>query len=197
LREATQRNTEAIAELREATQRNTEAIAELREATQRNTEAIAELRHAVRELTATTQRLESTQEDLRKQLGGLSMSVGYRLEDEAYLALPRLLQRDYGLQVVGRLKRDYALDNEGKYIEVNIWGQAERDGQTFTIVGESKLQLSSNDIDRFVKRKMKRLQGVYPNLFPIIVTHMITSPNVSDYARKRGVTVYFSYDFMQ
>lgn len=121
----------------------------------------------------------------------------YELANESYIALPRLLQRDYGLQVVGRLKRDYALDNEGKYIEVNIWGQAERDGQTFTIVGESKVQLSANDIDRFLRRKLKRLQGIYPNLFPVIVTHMITSPDVSQYAERKGVAVYFSYDFVQ
>ncbi|MCS6831226.1 MAG: chordopoxvirus fusion protein, partial [bacterium] len=63
--------------------------------------------------------------------------------------------------------------------------------------GESKVQLSANDIDRFLRRKLKRLQGAYPNLFPVIVTHMITSPDVSDYAQRKGVAVYFSYDFVQ
>ncbi|MCL6473538.1 MAG: hypothetical protein K6U75_00595 [Firmicutes bacterium] len=211
LRQMVQENTSAIAELRQMVQENTSAIAELRqtvsglmEVTQRHSQEIAELRQAVRELVETTKkhgqvlrRLELDQQDIRKQLGGLAMAFGYRLEDDAYLALPRLLKQDYGIEVQGRLKRDYLVDRQGNYLEVNILGEGVREGETITIVGESKAQLSANEIDRFLRRKVRRLQGVYPNLFPIIVTYMTTSPDVLEHARQRGVAVYFSYDFRQ
>ena len=211
LRQASRENTLAIAELSKAVQENTSAIAELRqtvsglvEVTQRHSQEIAELRQAVRELVETTKkhaqvlrRLELDQQDIRKQLGGLAMAFGYRLEDDAYLALPRLLKQDYGIEVQGRLKRDYLVDRQGNHLEVNILGEGVREGETITIVGESKAQLSANEIDRFLRRKVRRLQGVYPNLFPIIVTYMTTSPDVLEHARQRGVAVYFSYDFRQ
>ncbi|MCS7309419.1 MAG: hypothetical protein NZ741_04290 [Armatimonadetes bacterium] len=248
LREATQRNTEAIAELREAvaelrqtverlvqiTEQHSRDITDLREATQRNTEAIAELRQTVERLVQVTeqhsqmfkemtqrvqqntenieklrQRVEELSErtqreirdlvksiaDLRRQFGGLAMTVGYSLEDQAYKALPSLLQRDYGIQVEGRLKRQFVQDSEGRYLEVNIFGQARRDGETVTIVGEGKVQLSKNDVKEFLRRKVKRLQEIYPNIFPVLVTRMISEWDAEDYARARGVALYYSYDF--
>ena len=209
--EVTQRHSQEIAELRQMVQENTSAIAELRqtvsglvEVTQRHSQEIAELRQAVRELVETTKkhgqvlrRLELDQQDIRKQLGGLAMAFGYRLEDDAYLALPRLLKQDHGIEVQGRLKRDYLVDRQGNHLEVNILGEGVREGETITIVGESKAQLSANEIDRFLRRKVRRLQGVYPNLFPIIVTYMTTSPDVLEHARQRGVAVFFSYEFRQ
>ena len=140
-------------------------------------------------------KLERRVDDLAKQVGGLAITVGYTLENEAYKALPALLLRDHGLQVIGRLKRGYAVDAEGNAYEVNILGAAQRDGQRLTIIGESKAQLSKQDIDRFVRRKLKPLQRIYGTVFPIIVTHMTTSPDVERHARERGVTVYYSYDF--
>jgi len=213
LREATRRNTEAIAELRqsvaelqEATRRNTEAIAELRQTVERlvqvseqHSREIAESRKRLDELWERTQReireLVRSIADLRRQFGGLSMTVGYSLEDQAYKALPQLLLRDYGIQVQGRLKRQFVQDAQGAYLEVNIFGQAQRDGETVTIVGEGKVQLSKNDVNDFLRRKVQRLQQVYPNIFPVLVTRMISEWNVEEYARKRGVALYYSYDF--
>ena len=51
--------------------------------------------------------------ETRRQLGGLAMTVGYTLENEAYKALPALLKRDYGLLVEGRLKRSHVTVKEG------------------------------------------------------------------------------------
>ncbi len=223
LRQATQQNTQAIAELREMTQKNTQAIAELRQTvaelvqmTRQNTEAIAELRQTtqqhseeISDLRRTVQELvevqKQTQEDirrltwglddLRKQVGGLSMTIGYTLENAAYKALPHLLNRDYGLQIDGELTRRFVEDNQGDHIEVNIFGQARRNGETLTIVGESKAQLSKNDVDSFLRRKVQRLQGRYPNLFPLLVVHMTSEWDVEAYARELGVAVYFSYQF--
>lgn len=85
-------------------------------------------------------------------------------------------------------------DRTGRDIEVNLFGTGTRDGETVTIVGESKAQLSKNDIARFLRRTLSALEGVYPRLFPVLVTHMISEPDAEAYARKIGVALYYSYD---
>ncbi len=209
LREMTQKNTQAIAELRQTvaelvqmTRQNTEAIAELRQTTQQHSEEISDLRRTVQELVEVQKqtqedirRLTWGLDDLRKQVGGLSITIGYTLENAAYKALPHLLNRDYGLQLDGELTRRFVEDSQGEHLEVNIFGQARRNGETITIVGESKAQLSKNDVDSFLRRKIQRLQGRYPNLFPVLVVHMISEWDVEAYARELGVAVYFSYQF--
>jgi hypothetical protein len=132
---------------------------------------------------------------IEKNLGVLAASFDYVLANQAYKSLPALLQRDYGLEVIGRLKRGYAIDEEGNEYEVNILGEARQNGRRLTIVGESKAQLSKQEIERFIRRKLKPLQRIYGEVFPIIVTHMITRPDVEEYARQQGIAIYYSYDF--
>ncbi|MFQ5636495.1 MAG: hypothetical protein ACE5IR_00690 [bacterium] len=139
--------------------------------------------------------LVKAHKETRKQLGGLSTAVGYTLENEAFKALPALLKRDYGLSVQGRLKRQYVKDNTGCDNEINILGEASKNGDELTIVGESKSQLSKKGVDEFLRKKANRLKGVYDNIFTILVTHMITSPDVERYARDKGIALYYSYDF--
>jgi hypothetical protein len=59
-------------------------------------------------------------QDLTQCIKELVMTFDYILANEAYKALPALLLRDHGLQVIGRLKRGYAIDAEGNAYEVNI-----------------------------------------------------------------------------
>lgn len=177
-----------VEELAEAQKRTEARVKELAEAQKRTEEAL-------RLLALSHEKLAEDHRETRRQLGGLAATVGYRLEDEAYRELPGLLARDYGLTVEGRLKRRFVTDNRGRKIEVHIIGEALRDGERVTIVGESKSQLSKNDVDRFIKNKLKKLEGVYPALFPMLVTYMISEPEAENYAREKGVALYYSYDF--
>jgi myosin heavy subunit len=202
-------NTRAIAELRAVTEKhseqiaeNTRAIAELRAVTEKhseqiaeNTRAIAELRASVERLARTAERHERRIENLERQMGGLSATVGYTLENTAYKALPVLLARDYGIQVQGKLTRDYVVAPDGSAYEVNILGTGVQNGRTVTIVGESKVQLSVQEVDRFLRRKLKPLQSLVENPFPVLVAHMVSSPKVLPHARAKGVAVYLSYEF--
>ena len=139
--------------------------------------------------------MRQEQREMRQEIGGLAMTVGYRLEDEAFRALPALLARDHGLEVQGRLRRAYVTDARGRALEVNILGAARRDGQEVTIIGESKAQLSKNKVDEFIARRVHALREVFAHVFPVIVTHMISEPDAEAYARDAGVAVYYSYDF--
>lgn len=202
LAEAQKRTEQRVEELAQAQKRTEQRVEELAEAQKQSEMRLTRLEGVVEELAEAQKR---TEEELRKligeyaetrrQLGGLTATVSYHLEDEAFKALPALLQRDHGLVVKGRLTRKFVRDNRGEDIEVNIVGQAERNGQTCTIVGESKSQLSKKDVDAFIRKKLRRLEGVFADVFPVLVTYMISQPDVEDYARQKGIAVYYSYEF--
>jgi hypothetical protein len=170
-----------VEELAEAQKRTEERLNELAEAQKRTEEVIKEL---AKDLGVT-----------KRQLGDLSDTVGYTLENSAYKALPELLKRDYGIRVIGRLKRGYLRDIHGRPVEVNILGEATRNGKRITIIGESKARLSKKAIDKFVEKRLKAFGGVIKDIFPVIVTHMISEPDAEEHAKKKGVALYYSYDF--
>jgi len=178
-----ERQVQALAEAQRQTEAQVQKLAEA----QRQTEAeVLGLSRSVKELTGELR-------ETRQQLGGLAMTVGYTLENEAFKALPGLLARDFHLTVHGPLRRKYVIDREGDLLEVNIVGPASQAGETITIVGEAKVQLSKNDVDRFIRKKLKRLEGALPGrLFPVLVTHMTTAADVEAYARSKGIAVYYS-----
>jgi uncharacterized phage infection (PIP) family protein YhgE len=163
-----------------------------------------ELKQSLKELADAQKKTEKALQDLTKdhsktkeQLGGLSHTFGYVLENEAYKFLPALLKSEFDLDVKGRLLRDFVKDNRGHEIEVNILGQATRKRNRFVIVGESKSQLSKNKVSEFLNKKLKRLDGVFDGeLFPILVTHMKSEPDVDAFAEQKGIKrVYYSYEF--
>ncbi len=80
--------------------------------------------------------------------------------------------------------RKYVRDKKDEQIEVSI-------------IGESKAPLSKNKIEAFLHKKLWRLEGVFSGeLFPIIVTYLISQPDVKEFALKQGIKqVYYSYEF--
>lgn len=209
LAEAQKRTEQRVEELAEVQKEGVSRITrlevvveELAEAQKRTEERLGRLEGVVGQLAQTQGRTEEAlqrlvQEHLetRRQVGGISMTIGYTLENEAFRALPALLQKDFGIVVKGRLKRQYVTDREGKPLEVNILGEGQQDGKELVIIGESKGQLSKNDVDAFIRRRLHRLEGVFKDVFSILVTHMTTDPEVEEYAKEKGIALYYSYDF--
>ena len=195
LAEAQKRTEERLNELAEAQKRTEERLNELAEAQKRTEERLNELAEAQIRTEEELRKLAQEHRETRRQLGGLTITVGYTLENEAFKALPDLLKRDYGLELRERLKRAYVRDKEGKAIEVNIIGKAVKDGREVTILGEGKAQLSKRDVDRFLRRKVNRLRDVLGDLFLVLVTHMISEYDVEEYAKEKGIALYYSYDF--
>jgi DNA repair exonuclease SbcCD ATPase subunit len=187
--------TARVEELTEAQKRTDQRIESLTARVEELTEAQKRTDQQIAELVAVQRQMQLEMQDMRRQLGGLSQTVGYVLENEAMKSLPDLLLRDYGLQVQGRLRRQYVRDASGQPIEVNIFGTATRDGEEYTVIGESKSQLSKRDVDRFLRRTIETLREVYPRVFPVLITHMISEPDAEEYARSLGVALYYSYEF--
>ena len=190
LAEAQNRTEIKVEELAEAQKRTEIKLKELAEAQKRTEAKVEELAEAMKELALAQTRTQ-------KEVGGLSMTIGYRLEDAAYQALPALLQRDYGILVHERLNRRYVQDGDNHDIEVNIFGKASRQHESLIILGESKAQLSKNDIDRFLRKKFDRLKKRFPNMFPVLITYMTSESDVEAYAKRQGIALYYSYDFEQ
>jgi DNA repair exonuclease SbcCD ATPase subunit len=204
LAEAQKRTETRLEELAEAQKRTETRLEELAEAQKRTEQRLGSLAARVEELAEAQKRTEESVRtladrlnDTNKQLGGLSMTVGYQLEDRAYRFLPRLLRRDYEIELEEPLRRDYLADRRGRDIEVNILGQARRAGQPILIVGESKAQLSKRDVDRFLARRVGVLESGGRELFPVIVAYMGTERGLAEYGREKGVAVYYTYQFEQ
>ncbi len=170
-------------------------VKELAQAQKRTETRVEELAQAQTRTENELRELVVEHKKTRRQLGGLSTTVGYGLEDKAFKALPELLKKDFKLVVRGRLKRQYVKENKGKEIEVNVIGEALRNGKKVVIVGESESQLSKNDVNQFIRKKVKRLEGVFEEIFPVLVTYMTSAPDVERYVKEKGIALYYSYDF--
>jgi len=195
---------EIVRELAEAQKRTEQRVEELAAAQKQTEVRLTRLEKVVEELAQAQKRTEKELQKLikehtktREQVGGLSITVGYILENEAMKVLPALLLKEFGLKVEDRLVRKFIKDKKGRPIEINIIGKAVRDGKEVVIIGEAKTQLSKNKVLEFLRKKIRPLEGVFKEeFFPILVTHMITQPDVEEYAYKNGIKrVYYLYEF--
>ena len=170
------------------------AIEELTQAQKRTEERLEELAQAQKRTEVEVRKLAIGLRETRQMVAGLSDTVGFRLEDESYKSLPRLLKRDLNLEVEGRLIRKYVEYADGKVDEVNIYGKGKRNGKTVYVLGECKSKLGKRDIDNFLKR-VKRLEPVIgaEDKALIAVTYNVM-PQVERYAVERGIKVYWSYE---
>lgn len=202
LKEEVKKLTNTVQELAEAQKKTEQRVNELAEAQKKTEERLEILTKRVDELAEAQKKTEqaileltSGLKETRQQLGGLSDTVGYTVENEAYKALPALLKRDYGLEIEGRLKRGYLRDSKGRYIEVNILGKGKVNGREVTIIGESKVRLSKKTVREFIELRLKNFESLYGEIFPVVVTHMISEPDVEDFTKEKGIALYYSYDF--
>ena len=183
-----------VRELAEAQKRTEARVEELAEAQKRTEARVEELAEAQKGTEKALALLTGEHHKTRQELGGLSATVGYRLEDEAFKGLPALLKRDLGLELDAPLRRRFMPDKQGRLVEVNIIGSGTRDGKPVTVLGEAKSQLSKRMVNEFLRKRLARFQGVFQEILPVLVTYMISEPDAEEYARQKGVAVYYSYD---
>ena len=183
-----------VKELAEAQKRTEQRVEELAEAQKRTEQKIEELAEAQKRTEQRVLALIDSHTLLKAQVGGLSHTVGYRLEDESYKALPKFLKDDFGIELIGKLKRDFIEIGKEKYLEVNIYGEGKINDKKYIIVGEAKTQLKKRDIDSFIKRADLLKQFITQDQIRLIVTYQ-ASPQVRKYAKEKNIKIYFSYDF--
>ena len=193
LEEAIERLAEAQRKTEERVSRLEETVERLAEAQKRTEERLNELSEAQRKTEEELRKLIGEHRKTREELGGLSHAVGYILEDRAYASLPELLKKDLSVDVEV-LKRDFVELGPGRYEEVNILGKGQKNGEMVWIIGECKTQLKKRDVDTFL-RKMSRIEHLFPGDKVYVAVTYQTSPQVREYLKKKGLKLYFSYQF--
>ena len=171
-----------------------------------NSSQIRDLTGVVRELAVAQQRTEAEVEKLtsavggiRSEIGGMSRSMSYALENEAYRALPAFLLENHGIEVTERLIRTSINDEE-----INFLGRASRDGRPVLIVGESKQRLderrsSKREEDRIfsqLEAKAEVVRASYPDeeITMLLITHY-ARPEFLRSAAARSIVVVQSFEW--
>jgi hypothetical protein len=134
--------------------------------------------------------LKEAQAKARHPVRKLPALVGDCLEETLYETVKAELESKYGVSVAERLTRGYLADDKGKAVEVTIFGRASRNGQDVMIIGESKRQFSKDEVDLFIWRKLNRLLGLYPIVFPLLIAQTHIKEELAAYIRDRGIAYY-------
>jgi DNA polymerase II large subunit len=172
-------------ELKEITKQIGEKINELANAQQRTEVRMGELAQAIKSLT-------EVEKDTREQLGGLSKSMGYALENEAFRFLPVYLQ-NLGLEITEKFIRT-EIDGE----EINLFARGKKNGKEVIIIGESDLRLTKawkkiEQIERKVAVVQKNFPGV--DIIKVLVTHY-AKPAVAEKIKEKGIILLHSYEWV-
>jgi uncharacterized phage infection (PIP) family protein YhgE len=183
-----------VAELAEAQKRTDQKLAELAEAQKRTDQKLAELAEAQKRTEEEVRTLAQELKRTRQDLGGLSLSFSYALENEAYRMLPQVLKK-YGLELEDKLIRKEIAGEE-----INFFATAKRNGETVYIVGETKLRLDDtkkrDDVFKQLEKKISAVKKVYGDvqIVPLIVTHFAKESMLKK-AKERGIIVVQSYEW--
>jgi len=166
-------------------------VGELAEAQKRTELKVEELAEAQKRTELEIRTLVKVVDKTNTDVGGLSRSVGYALENEAYRALPGYL-KNFGVELTEKFIRT-VIDGE----EINILGKGNRDGQEIIIVGETELKLTSVGKLKKFERKVNTIRKKYPTkeIFKIFVTHF-ARPEIIEKAREKGITIVQSFEWI-
>ena len=133
--------------------------------------------------------------ETRGELGGLSRSVGYGFENEAFRMLPKILNSQYNIELKEKLIR---ADIGGR--EINIFAKAKKNKKDILIVGEAKLRLDDRrkkeDVFEELDEKVKAVKKEYKKeeIARILITHYATKGFLKK-AKEKGVIVVQSFEW--
>ncbi|MCZ6679518.1 MAG: hypothetical protein O7E52_19990 [Candidatus Poribacteria bacterium] len=191
LAEAQQRTEQRVEALAEAQQRTEQRIGALAEAQERTEEEIRRLTRRVDNLAV---RLTQKIDDLAVQVGGLSNTIGYGIEDKSYPLLKKVIQRDFGVDVESLFRKNIVYSRD-HFDEINIYGEGVRSGEKVYIVGECKAQFGANDVKRYaalLERVGEHLGGPIVSLTLAYHYH----PQAEESLKAQGIKYYWSYELL-
>ena len=171
----------------------THRVDQLTDAQKKTEERLDQLTESYKEMDQKLTALIEEHKKTREQLGGLSHTVGYILEDRAFIGLPKLLEEKFNIKLVDLRKREYIEIAPGKYREVNILGKGVKDGREIYIIGECKSQLKSKDVDAFLEL-VETLDRLLPGeKFLLLITYQAPI-HIKQYVQEKGIKLIFSHE---
>jgi len=182
-------------ELAEAQKETQKEVGRLDRTMQELAEAQKETQKELKELTIEVKELAGGLILTRRDLGGVTSTLGYMLENEAYKALPKVLKEIYGIEVTEKFLRrsikSLGINKEG---ELNIFSRGLYKGKEITIIGEARSQLGRDDIDDIIELSDKLKDIHKGEKFLIAVTHYARD-SVIKYGKKSGVEIIQSFEW--
>ena len=169
-----------VRQLAESQNRTEHRVEELAVAQNRTEHRLEELAVAQKQTEIAVTALVVGQEKLRSELGGLSMDVGYGIEDKMIPHLRQFALHEFGIEVT-LVDRRNVFYPDGNHDEVNLYVEGKKDGHTQYLIGECKAQPGKKDFDKF-SQELKRLQSVLKGeITPFMVGYHF-APEVESYA---------------
>ncbi|MEM4189833.1 MAG: hypothetical protein QW544_04905, partial [Candidatus Caldarchaeum sp.] len=205
LREGQEKLWEEVKSLREGENRLWEEVRSLREGQEKLWENQNKLWEEVRSLREGQNRLEESMvrlqdavtlltqahRELAKQVGALSETIGFGLEDIAKVVVPGWLQRHEGIVMAEEFVRRWITVN-GEEIEVNLYGEGEKNGRKLVIVGEAKSRIYKREVEAFDAWAERVAVSVGGEVYKFMFGYLI-HPSAEEEGRKRKITLIASY----
>jgi len=197
LAQAQARTEERVGGLERAVERLAQAQARTEERVERLEKGQAAMQAAIQELAQAQARTEEEVrilslafKDLRTEVGRLADTIGLGLEDLGSAVLPAYLDRTYGIRGVEFSRRFFTVD--GKEVEINLYGEGERDGEKVILLGEAKNRIKRAEVRRFIG-KLTALEDVFDRpLFRFMFGFWI-HPSAFELAEQGGIELIVSY----
>jgi predicted nuclease with TOPRIM domain len=190
LAQAQKRTEERVEELAQAQKRTEERVEELAQAQKRTEERVEELAQAQKRTEERVEELSSAIKDLAHQVGVLSETIGFGLEDIARVVLPGYLERHYGIQVSELSRRFLLVD--GQEVELNLYGEGQRDGSPVIVIGECKSRIYEREVKIFAKTLVEVTKVLPGEIFKLIFGYLI-HPSADREAKQHGIELVASY----
>jgi chemotaxis protein histidine kinase CheA len=178
------------------------AMQELALAQARTEERVGGLERAMQELAQAQARTEEqitrlveAQENLARQVGGLSDTIGFGLEDIAKVVLPGYLQRHFGIMLEGKLGEElgrHFFHIDGFDVEINLYGEGKRNGQRVVVLGEAKSRIYRSDVEKFAER-LAVIGHVLKGEVVRVMFGYFLHPSAELAARERDILLVASY----
>jgi hypothetical protein len=171
-----------LSHLAEAQARTEESLRQLA-AAQARTEARLE------ELAAAQARTDLSVQALAQQVGRLADTIGFTLEDLAREVTPAYLAQHYNIHVPQLDRHFIRLD--GQELELDLYGNGQRDGERITVVGEVRSRIYGRDVEDAVRRTVQlapQLAGTPMTVLFGFVIH----PSARETAQRLGAVVISS-----
>ncbi len=133
--------------------------------------------------------------DIRQQLGGLAMAVGYGIEDKVMPYFFDLAKKDYAIELERVDRRNYTYP-DGRYDEINIYGEGKKGGKKHLVVAECKAQPGKKDADRFIEMVERLKSHAKFTIHPILIGYVF-SPDIEIYVQEKypNLRLMKTYEF--
>ncbi|MCL0072889.1 hypothetical protein M1N91_01530 [Dehalococcoidia bacterium] len=168
-----------------------EVVTELAQGHRELVQSHNELRGAVGELAQAQARTEKAVANLAHQVGRMSDTLGYGLEDLGEWVLPAYFERAYGITGVERCIRRF-IKVDRKEVEVSLYAEGKRNGEAVVLLGESKSRIGRTEVKKFVAH-LRVLERVLDKPAFRFLFGFWAHPSAERLARENNIEVISSY----